>query len=174
MTGCPAGTITRRGKKRRHRPPPRPVQDRGGGRRRRRRGKGEGTHTAKIRALSERFSMGKTPLPKPKFQTSRTRKLQKNHSGGPHSSYQTVVQGKCPFHFVFFEWGRLLEHSFLEHFCLDQFSVILGKFYMQDSRTPRLLEHFWVPILGASCSNKLFVGTVRPSQPYMPTKNLIF
>ena len=34
---------------------------------------------------------------------------------------------------------------------------------MQDSRTPRLLEHFWVPILGASCSNKLFVGTVRPS-----------
>ena len=34
---------------------------------------------------------------------------------------------------------------------------------MQDSRTPRLVEHFWVPILGASCSNKLFVGTVRPS-----------
>ena len=24
--------------------------------------------------------------------------------------------------------GRLLEHSFLEHFCLDQFSVIQGKF----------------------------------------------
>ena len=34
---------------------------------------------------------------------------------------------------------------------------------MQDSRTPRLVEHFWVPILGASCSNKLFVGTLRPS-----------
>ena len=34
---------------------------------------------------------------------------------------------------------------------------------MQDSRTPRLLEHFRVPILGAFCSNKLFVGTVRPS-----------
>ena len=71
---------------------------------------------------------------------------------------------KMPLSFRSFEWGRLLEHSFLEHFCLDQFSVILGKFYMQDSRTPRLLEHFWVPILGASCSNKLFVGTVRPSQ----------
>ena len=70
---------------------------------------------------------------------------------------------KMPLSFRSFEWGRLLEHSFLEHFCLDQFSVILGKFYMQDSRTPRLLEHFWVPILGASCSNKLFVGTVRPS-----------
>ena len=41
----------------------------------------------------------------------------------------------------------MLEHSFLEHFCLDQFSVIQGKFYMQDSRTPRLGEHFWVPIL---------------------------
>ena len=34
---------------------------------------------------------------------------------------------------------------------------------MQDSRTPRLVEHFWVPIFGASCSNKLFVGTARPS-----------
>ena len=62
-----------------------------------------------------------------------------------------------------FEWGRLLEQPFLEHFCLDQFSVIQGKFYMQYSRRPRLVEHFWVPILGASCSNKLFVGTVRPS-----------
>ena len=70
---------------------------------------------------------------------------------------------KMPLSFRSFEWGRLLEHPFLEHFCLDHFSVILGKCYMQDSRTPRLLEHFWVPILGASCSNKLFVGTVRPS-----------
>ena len=68
-----------------------------------------------------------------------------------------------PLSFRSFEWGRLLEHSFLEHFCLDQFSVFLGKCYMQESRTPRLLEHFWVPILGASFSNKLFVGTVRPS-----------
>ena len=33
----------------------------------------------------------------------------------------------------------------------------------QGSRAPRLVEHFWVPILGASCSNKLFVGTLRPS-----------
>ena len=80
---------------------------------------------------------------------------------------------KMPLSFRSFEWGRLLEHSFLEHFCLDQFSVILGKCYMQDSRTPRLLEHFWVPILGASCSNKLFVGTVRPSQR-QKTKNLNF
>ena len=34
---------------------------------------------------------------------------------------------------------------------------------MQDSRTPRFVEHFWVPISGASCSSKLFVGTLRPS-----------
>ena len=70
--------------------------------------------------------------------------------------------------FSSFVWGRLLEHSFLEHFCLDQFSVIWGKFYMQSSRTPRLVEHFWVPILGASCSNKLFVGTLRPSHSDSP------
>ena len=66
-----------------------------------------------------------------------------------------------PLSFRSFEWGRLLEHSFLEHFCLDQFCVFLGKCYMQESRTPRLLEHFWVPILGASCSNKLFVLSVK-------------
>ena len=82
----------------------------------------------------------------------------------PHSSYQRVVQGKCPLHFLNLNEHFFLEHFFLEHFCLDQFSVIQGKFYMQDSRTPRLVEHFWVPILGAACSNKLFVGTVRPSQ----------
>ena len=89
---------------------------------------------------------------------------------GPSWSYQEAPQflpkgcsRKMPPSFSLFEWGRLLEHSFLEHFCLDQFSVILGKFYRQDSRTPRLVEHFRVPILGASCSNKLFVGTVRPS-----------
>ena len=43
---------------------------------------------------------------------------------------------------------------------------------MQDSRTPRLVEHFWVPILGAACSNKLFVGTVRPSQLFESSRFL--
>ena len=71
---------------------------------------------------------------------------------------------KMPPSFSSFSWGRLLEHSFLEHFFLDQFSVFQGKFYLPDSRTPRLVEHFWVPISGASCSNKLFVGTLRPSE----------
>ena len=33
--------------------------------------------------------------------------------------------------FHLFKWGRLLENSFLEHFCLNQHSVIQGKFYMQ-------------------------------------------
>ena len=32
------------------------------------------------------------------------------------------------------------------------------------SRTPPLVEHCWVPILGATCSNKSFVGTLRPSR----------
>ena len=45
-----------------------------------------------------------------------------------------------------------------------QFSVIQDKFYMQASRTPRLVEQVWVPILGASCSNKLFCRHLRPSQ----------
>ena len=45
---------------------------------------------------------------------------------------------------------------------------------MQDSRTPRLVEHFWVPTLGASCSNKLFVGTLRPSCTKKWVGELIF
>ena len=39
------------------------------------------------------------------------------------------------------------------------------------SRTPRLVEHFWVPILGASCSNKVFVGTLRPPSYQKVTEN---
>ena len=31
------------------------------------------------------------------------------------------------------------------------------------SRTPRLVEHSWVSVLGASCSNRLSVGTLRPT-----------
>ena len=82
---------------------------------------------------------------------------------------------KMPPSFPSFQWVRLLEHSFLEHFCLDQFSVLRGKLYTQDPRTPRLVEHFWVPILGASCSNKHFVGTLRPSQIAMnaPLRGLL-
>ena len=40
------------------------------------------------------------------------------------------------------------------------------------SRTPRLVEHFWAPILGASCSNKLFVGTLRPSHNWRKPNSL--
>ena len=83
-------------------------------------------------------------------------------TGGRTVPTKRLFKANAPF-MSSFSWGRLLEHSFLEHFCLDQFSVIQGKFYMQDSRTPRLVEYFWVPILEASCSNKLFVGTLRPS-----------
>ena len=78
----------------------------------------------------------------------------------PHSTKnQNVVQGQCPLHFVHFTGvvHSFLERSFLEHFSLDQVSVIQGKIYIKGSQTPRLLELFWVPILGASCSNKLFV-----------------
>ena len=40
-------------------------------------------------------------------------------------------QGKCPFILFIISWCRLLEHSSLKHFCLDQFSVIQGNFYIQ-------------------------------------------
>ena len=41
------------------------------------------------------------------------------------------------------------------------------------SQPRRLVEHFWVPILGASCSNILLLGTVRPSQLSSGESNLL-
>ena len=65
---------------------------------------------------------------------------------------------KCPLHVINFN-EAVCSNSFLEHVCLDQFSVIQRSFEIQCSRTPRLVKHFCVSILGASCSNKhLFVG----------------
>ena len=57
-------------------------------------------------------------------------------------AYQKVVQGKCPPFISLFEWGHLLEHSFLEHFCLYQFSVIQANSTCKGSRTPRLVACF--------------------------------
>ena len=39
-------------------------------------------------------------------------------------------------------WGHLLEHPFLEHFFLGQFSVVRGSSTLKGSQTPRLVEHF--------------------------------
>ena len=64
---------------------------------------------------------------------------------------------KLPPSFVHFN-GAVCSNT---HFFLDLFRA---NSTCKGSRTPRLAEHFWVPILGASCSNKLFVGTLRPSQ----------
>ena len=71
---------------------------------------------------------------------------------------------KTPPSFSSFQWGRLLEHSFLEHFCLDKFCAIEGKFYAQIFSNTSFGRTLLVPNFGASCSNKLFVGTLRPSQ----------
>ena len=66
---------------------------------------------------------------------SRASPIELSTAGG---HYQEAVQylpkgcsRKMPPFIFFFLWGRLLEHSFLEHLCLDHFSVIQGKFYMQ-------------------------------------------
>ena len=52
--------------------------------------------------------------------------------------------------FMFFMlMGRLLEHTFVEPSCLDQFSFVQGMF------CSRLVEYFCVLIFEACCSNKL-------------------
>ena len=97
-------------------------------------------------------------------------RAKKKVSGGRTVPTKRLFKENAPFiSFILMgSFARTL--FFLEHFCLDQFSVIQGKFYTQDSRTHRLVEHFWVPILGASCSNKLFLGTLRPAQSQKMSK----
>ena len=82
-------------------------------------------------------------------------------SGGPTGG------GGCKFGWVWSPLTCLLllflllkevvrSNTFLEHFCLDQFSVFRAKFTFKGSRTPCLGEHFWVPVLWVACSKKLF------------------
>ena len=81
----------------------------------------------------------------------------------PHSTKQKVVQGKCPLHSVRFS-GVVCSNTLLPNTSvLTHYLSFRANSTCEDSRTPRLVEHFWVPPLGASCSNKLFVGTLRPS-----------
>ena len=66
--------------------------------------------------------------------------------------------------FCSFSWGRLLEHSFLEHFCRDQFSVIQGKFYIPRSSTTPFGRTLLGSDFGGLLLEHTLLGTVRPSQ----------
>ena len=81
----------------------------------------------------------------------------------PHSSYQKVVQGKCPLNFLHFNGAVCSNTLFSNTSALSNSLLFSANSTCKGSRTPRLVEHFWVPILGAACSNELFVGTLRPS-----------
>ena len=75
----------------------------------------------------------------------------------PHSTNQKVVQGKCSFHSVFFGGGAVCSNTLLWNTSASTNSLSFrATSPCKSSRTPRLVEHFWVPILGGSCSNKTF------------------
>ena len=80
----------------------------------------------------------------------------------PRSTYQKV-QGKCPLHFINFNGVVCSNTLFPNTSALTNTLLFRANSTCKDSRTPRLVEHFWVLILGVSCSNKLFVGALRPS-----------
>ena len=80
-----------------------------------------------------------------------------------HSAFQNVVQGKCPLHFLQFNGAICSNTLFSNTFALTSSLLFRADSTCKGSRTPRFVERFWVPILGVSCSNKLFVGTLRPS-----------
>ena len=81
----------------------------------------------------------------------------------PRSIYQKVVQGKYPLHFLPFN-GAVCSNTLLSNTsALTLSRLFLANSTCRGSRTPRLVEHFWVPIWGASCLTKILVGTLRPS-----------
>ena len=82
----------------------------------------------------------------------------------PHSTNHKVVQGKRPLHFVLFN-GAVCSNTLFSNTALVTNSLsVRANSTFKSSRPPRLVEHFWVPILGASCSSILLLGTVRPSR----------
>ena len=71
-----------------------------------------------------------------------------------------VVQGKCPLHFNGIVCSKAL---FSNTSALTSSRLYRSNSTRKGSRRPRLVEHFWGSNLGASCSNKQFVGTLWPS-----------
>ena len=71
---------------------------------------------------------------------------------------------KCPLHFLDLNGVVCPNTLFSNTSALTSSLLFRANSTCTGSRTPRLVEHFWVPILGASCLNKFFVGTLRPSQ----------
>ena len=74
-----------------------------------------------------------------------------------------AVLGKCPLHFFLFNGIVCSNTLFSNASALTVSLPVLSNSTCRGSRPPLFVEHIWVPILGASCSNKLFVGTLRPS-----------
>ena len=96
-------------------------------------------------------------------------------SGGRHSSYKRVVQGKCPLHFLNLNGVVCSNTLFSNASALTSSLLFREILHAKVLEHLGLVEHFLVPILVASCSNKLFVGTVRPSQLFwlrIPCLNL--
>ena len=69
-----------------------------------------------------------------------------------------------------FWWGPLLEHSFLEHFRLAQFSVIQGNFYLHRFSNISFGRTLLGSNFGGHLLEQTFVGTVRPPE-YHPGPN---
>ena len=74
----------------------------------------------------------------------------------PHSAKQKVVQGKCPLHFLHFN-GVVCSNTLFSNTSVltNSLSVIQGKFYMKDSRTPR----FCRTLLGSNFGGLLLEQT---------------
>ena len=82
---------------------------------------------------------------------------------GPHSSYQRVVQGKCPLHFLNLN-GVVCSNTLFSNTSALTSSLLFGV-----NSTCKILEHlvcsntsgfqFWGPL----ARTNFFVGTVRPS-----------
>ena len=91
----------------------------------------------------------------------------------PHSTNQKVVQGKCPLHVVLFNGAVCSNTLFSNTSVLTNSLSFRANSACKGSRTPRLVEHFCVPILGTSSSKKLLVAALRPSYWGSPQSSLL-
>ena len=78
----------------------------------------------------------------------KTPKMITLHVRRPHSTYQKVVQGKSPLHFLHFYGVVCLKALFSNTSALTNSLFFMANSACKGSRTPRLVEHFRVPNFG--------------------------
>ena len=86
----------------------------------------------------------------------------------PHSTYQKVVQGNLPPSFLHFIGAVGSNTLFSNTSALTNSLLFRANSTCKGSRTPRFVEHFWVPILGLLAQTNFLSALRGLPNPWNP------